>query len=33
MGVSVDDEGEMDNYNAMEEKWEMDNYNEMMDEQ
>jgi hypothetical protein len=33
MGVSVDDEDEMDNYNEMEEEWEMDNYNEMMDEQ
>jgi len=29
MGVSVDDEDEMDNYNEMEEEWEMDNYNEM----
>jgi hypothetical protein len=33
MSVSVNDEDEMDNYNAMEEEWEMDNYNEMMDEQ
>jgi hypothetical protein len=33
MGVSVDDEDEMDNYNEMEEEWEMDNYNEMRDEQ
>jgi hypothetical protein len=32
MGVSVDDEDEMDNYNEMEEEWEMDNYNEMMNE-
>jgi hypothetical protein len=33
MGVSVNNEDEMDNYNAMEEEWEMDNYNEMRDEQ
>lgn len=32
MGVSVDDEDEMDNYNKMEEEWDMDNYNEMKDE-
>ena len=25
----INDEQEMDNYNAMEEEWEMDNYNEM----
>lgn len=29
----INDDQEMDNYNAMEEEWEMDNYNEMMDEQ
>jgi hypothetical protein len=28
----INDEQEMDNYNAMEEEWEMDNYNEMIDE-
>ena len=29
----INDEQEMDKYNAMEEEWEMDNYNEIEDEQ
>ena len=33
MGVAVDDEQAIIDYNAMEEEWEMNNYNEMKDEQ